>query len=370
MAKSKLFLLSAFFFIFYINASAQQNNFSVIAYYAGGPNQVDSFPIEKLTHIIFSFSHLKGNELHINNARDTATIEKLVSLKSRNPNLKVILSLGGWGGCATCSDVFSTKSGRKEFVKSVKNLSKYFHTDGIDLDWEYPAIEGFPSHKYQAADKQNFTSLVNQLRKKLGNKYEISFAAGGFRQFIEESIEWEKVMKKVDRVNLMTYDLVNGFDTSTGHHTPLYSTPYQTESTAQAVKELVNAGVAKNKIVIGAAFYARIWENVADSAFGLYQTGRYKKNVDFKNFDTQLSVDSGFIYHWDEVANAPYMYNPAKKLFVTYDNKNSIRLKTQYVVDQGLNGIMFWQLAYDTFDNGLLGVIDDVKTSYKSASGH
>ena len=160
MAASKILFFSFFIFIFYINAPAQQNNFSVIAYYAGGQEQVDSFPIEKLTHIIFSFSHLKGNQLHINIARDTATIEKLVSLKNRNPNLKVILSLGGWGGCASCSDVFSSKSGRKEFAKSVKKLSQYFHTDGIDLDWEYPAIEGFPSHKYQPADKQNFTSLT------------------------------------------------------------------------------------------------------------------------------------------------------------------------------------------------------------------
>ncbi len=365
MAASKILFISFFIFIFYINAPAQQNNFSVIAYYAGGPEQVDSFPIEKLTHIIFSFSHLKGNQLHINTARDTATIEKLVSLKNRNPNLKVILSLGGWGGCASCSDVFSSKSGRKEFAKSVKKLSQYFHTDGIDLDWEYPAIEGFPSHKYQPADKQNFTSLIDQLRKKLGNRYEISFAAGGFKQFIEESIEWKKVMNKVNRVNLMTYDLVNGFDTSTGHHTPLYSTPFQTESTGHAVSLLVNAGIPKDKIVIGAAFYARVWENVSDSAFGLYQIGKYKKNVDFKNFETQLSVDSGFVYHWDEVANAPYIYNPAKKLFATYDNKNSIRLKTEYVVDQGLNGIMFWQLAYDTFENGLLDVIDEVKKSYK-----
>ena len=334
---------------------------TVIAYYAGGPEQLDSFPIEKLTHIIFSFSHLQGNQLHINTARDSATIQKLVSLKQRNPDLKVLLSLGGWGGCATCSDVFSTKNGRKEFAKSVNELSNYFHTDGLDLDWEYPAIEGFPTHKFQPADKQNFTSLVNQLRKKSGKNFEISFAAGGFKQFIDESIEWKKVMKKVNRVNLMTYDLVNGFDTSTGHHTPLYSTHAQTQSTVTAVAELVKAGVPKDKIVIGAAFYARVWENVGDSAFGLYQTGKYKMNVDFKNFNTLLSVDSGFVYHWDEVADAPYLYNPTQKLFATFDNKKSIQLKAQYVIDQGLNGIMFWQLAYDTFANGLLDVIDEVR---------
>jgi GH18 family chitinase len=58
--------------------------------------------------------------------------------------LKVILSLGGWGGCKTCSEVFSTEEGRKEFAQSAKDLCEKYKTDGIDLDWEYPAIEGYP----------------------------------------------------------------------------------------------------------------------------------------------------------------------------------------------------------------------------------
>ena len=45
----------------------------------------------------------------------------------------------------------------------------------------------------------------------------------------------------------------------------------------------------------------------------------------------------------------------------TYDDTNSIKLKTEYVIKNNLNGIMFWQLADDSFSNGLLNVIDDVK---------
>src|ERR1041384_5823167 len=102
---------------------------SVIAYYAGPATEVDSFAAEKLTHIIFSFCHLKGNRLNVNNLSDSTTIHKLVQLKSRNPQLKVILSLGGWGGCRTCSEVFSTEPGRQEFALSVKELLDYFQCD-------------------------------------------------------------------------------------------------------------------------------------------------------------------------------------------------------------------------------------------------
>ena len=344
---------------------AQQKKISVIAYYAGPSYLLDSFQTDKLTEIIFCFAHLKGNELHISNARDSATLEKMVSLKKDNPKLKVVISIGGWGGCATCSDVFSSKKNRKAFAKSVKKITKSFGSDGIDLDWEYPAIEGFPSHRYQPEDKENFTMLVNQLRKKLGKKHEISFASGGFTQYVDESIEWKKVMKKVNRVNLMSYDLVSGYSTVTGNHTPLYATPQQKESADNAITLMLKHGVPADKIVIGAAFYAKVWQDVPDTSFGLYQPGKYKMGVSYRNFDKQLSPDSGFVYHWDSTAQAPYIYNPDQKLFATFDDKKSIELKTKYVIDKGLNGIMFWQLGDDEFRDGLLDEIDKTRTEDK-----
>lgn len=345
--------------------SGKGHPMAVIAYYAGHAEQVDSFAAEKLTHIIFSFCHLKGNELTINNAQDTLTIQRLVALKSRNPELKVMLSLGGWGGCETCSDVFSTDTGRMAFARSVKNLLDSFQADGLDLDWEYPAISGFPDHKFTPDDKPNFTKLVTELRKTLGKKSEISFAAGGFTAYLATAIEWKKVMPLLNRVNLMTYDLVHGFSSETGHHTPLYSTSVQRESVDNAIRFLDSVGVPRNKMAIGAAFYARIFENVENVNDGLYQPGKFKRGVPFKMYSTVLSADSGFVYHWDPVAKAPWLYNATQKLFVTYDDTTSMRLKTAYTADKRLNGVMFWQLGEDTFSNGLLDVIYDEKMKKK-----
>jgi len=359
----KLIIVILIFILIPVSSYEQQKNkFVVIGYYAGkNASQLDSFPVEKLTHIIFSFCHLKGNRLNVDDANDSATIQRMVSLKKRNPHLKVILSLGGWGGCATCSDVFSIKEGRKEFAKSVKELSEYFGSDGIDLDWEYPTIAGYPAHKYQASDKENFTVLINQLRKTLGRNYEISFAAGGFSNYINEAVDWKKVMKKVNYVNMMTYDLVSGYSKVTGHHTALYSTGQQVESTDNAIQKLLDRKVLKSKIVIGAAFYGRMWEAVPDTNAGLNQQGKFLKSVSYKNFSSQLSADSGFVYHWDEQAMAPYIFNPSQHLFVTYDDKRSIQLKTKYAMDKKLGGIMFWQLRDDNFTEGLLNAIDEIR---------
>ena len=337
-----------------------RNDFNIIAYYSRGPEQVDSLPAEKLTHIIFSFCHLKGNRLTVDNARDTTTIRKLVDLKKRNPDLKVILSLGGWGGCETCSDVFSTKEAIREFSRSVLDLSRSFKTDGLDLDWEYPAIEGYPGHPYKPQDKDNFTYLVQDLRKTLGKKFELSFAVGGFQKALEETTDWDAVMKEVDRVNIMSYDLINGYSTVTGHHTALYNTPAQKESTHNAVEYLARIGVPRDKMVIGAAFYARVWENVPAQDNGLYQSGKFKMGVDYRDFPSKLE---GFNRYWDDTAKAPYAYHPGQKLFATFDDKRSIRIKTQYAIDQKLDGIMFWELAHDTYQDGLVDTMYAVKTS-------
>jgi chitinase len=340
------------------NKTGKRKKPEVIAYYAGDPATMDSFPVEKLTQIIFSFCHLKGNRLNVSNAYDTMTIRNLVGLKKRNPGLKVLLSLGGWGGCYTCSDVFSTLEGRKEFAQSVKEVSDHFHTDGIDLDWEYPAIQGPPGHPFAAADKFNFTALLQELRKILGKKMEISFAAGGFSSYLEKAVEWEKIIPLVNRVNLMTYDLVHGYSTVTGHHTPLYSTPRQKESTDNAVNYLLSIGVPSGKLVIGAAFYARVFDGVENINNGLYQPGKFRNGVGFRNFATTFSPEKGFAYFRDTIAAAPFLYNATEKLFVTFDDSISIEHKTHYVISRRLNGIMFWQLMDDKRNNGLLDVID------------
>ena len=342
--------------------SSNAKRLAVIGYYAGRPTAVDSFPMGELTHVIFSFAHLNGNKLWIQNARDSATLVALVQLKAKHPQLKVIVSMGGWGGCMTCPNVFSTDSGRQEFVQSVKELLDNFRADGIDLDWEYPALENVPGYAYYPADKDNFTTVVRMLRKTLGKKAEISFAAGGFTAYLRTSIDWKQVAPLVNYINLMSYDLINGYATQTGHHTALYSRPEQVESTDNAVRWLDSAGVPLRKVVIGMAFYARLFGGVDSVANGLYRPCHFLHGVSYKDQSTVLSPDSGYVYHWDKVAQAPYMYNAREQTFASFDDTTSIRVKTEYAIHKGLGGVMFWQMTEDKFSDGLLDVIDRTKT--------
>jgi len=349
----KILLLCLMAFTFGEPASAQKSGFKVVAYYSGSADQVDSFDFSGLTHVIHSFSHLNGNELDPGTDRNVAALQKLVSLKRNYPRLKVMMSLGGWGGCFTCSDVFSSSENRLAFAVSDRDTLKKYGADGIDLDWEYPGIEGPPGHPYKPEDKVNFTDLIRQLRKALGKKYIISFAAGGFDAYFEESVEWKKVKKEVDFVNLMSYDLVSGSSSKTGHLTPLYSTSGQLQSVDHGVKELKKMGMPGKKIIIGMAFYARGWVDVPDKNHGLYQSGQFKYFIPYSKMDS-IKQNTDNVIYWDSTAKAPYIYNAKDREFLTFDNKRSVELKTRYAMDHKLGGVMFWELSLDKHKNGLL----------------
>lgn len=334
-----------------------KKDFATIAYYAGKGQDLDRYRWDKITHVIYSFCHLKEQSLAVDNAKDSLTIRNLVALKQEHPQLKVLLSLGGWGGCKTCSPVFAEEKGREVFAQSVKDLMEEYDADGIDLDWEYPGIEGYPEHPYMTEDKPNFTALVKSLRMTLGQDAILSFAAGGFQKYFDHSIEWEKVMPLMDYVNLMSYDLVGGYSKVTGHHTALFSTDEQARSGDQGVQALLELGLPAEKIVIGAAFYARSWENVEAINQGLYQSGDFKSFIPHRVFDKTINEENGFAFYRDTTAKAPYAYSSTLKQFATFDDPISIQKKTEYAMENDLGGIMFWQLTDDREDGGLLQAI-------------
>ena len=340
--------------------NARQNPkgpYEVIAYFTGNAATLKQYPLHQLHQVIFSFLHLSADTLTFTTPEKRQRLREITALKQQYPHLKILVSLGGWGGCKECSPVFAKAESRRNFAASVVRILKDYNADGIDLDWEYPTIPGHPGHPYSPDDKNNFTELIKELRRQMGPAYQLSFAAGGFTQFLEEAVDWKAIMPLVNRVNLMTYDLVGGYSTRTGHHTPLYSCTGQKESTDHCVQWLLKHGVPAKKLVIGAAFYGRTWVGVDSANNGLFGSGTFNSFVGYRQFNTRLSADSGYLRHWDPQAQAPYLYNPAKKEFATYDDPQSIRLKAAYMKKHKLGGIMFGELTKDAPEGPLLPAI-------------
>lgn len=365
------YLLLLFFFI---TCSAKafkpgEPNSKVIIAYAGGFRglmQVDSIRAEKITHLNYAFVDVRDNRAWLHNeATDTINLKNLQRLKQRNPALKIILSIGGWEWSRNFSDAALTDTSRITFAKSAAALVNRFNADGIDIDWEYPGLAG-AGNIFRAADKENFTLLLQALRHELdssavflGKPMLLTIAAGSGTYFLDHT-EMQKVQQYLDYINLMTYDFSTEEDSVSGHHTNLFSSKNKNmQSSAVAVQNFMQAGVPANKIVVGIAFYGRGWKLKSLKHKGLFQPVLNEtRSGGYTRLKDSIINQNGYKTYWDRKAKAPYLFNRKDSIFISYDNERSVKEKCNYVKQQQLAGVMFWEYFSDP-KCYLLNVIDD-----------
>ena len=366
------------------NVKTPEFKIPVMAYYVPEKNyDASTIPVEQLTHILFSFTNVIDGKMAFRDTANHARLDQLVDQKERNPDLKVMIACGGWGA-GGFSDMASTAENREHFIDSAIEFIKRHKLDGIDIDWEYPGMTG-GGNKFRVEDKENFTLFMKELREALNATREgmlLTFAAAGWERYYN-NVETLEVMKYADFINIMTYDLAGGGSRYTAHHTNLgavslqdiVGTPYHgfieemseqfaergytyTARGADAITKFVlEIGVDPSQIVIGGAFYGRAWKGVPPDNNGLYQPNRgvHTGWMAYQTIRPEYENKNGFTRYWDEVAKAPYLYNPSDSVFISYDDTMSVRLKTEYCLNNSLGGIMFWQLGNDTKEeNGLL----------------
>jgi chitinase len=339
----------------------------VVAYVASWSVPQVSHP-EKLTHINFAFAHIdKTGHVLFENPGIGAGLRNLQRLKQQNPALKIIVSVGGWQA-EGFSDAALTESSRRTFARSAVQLLSEYALDGIDLDWEYPG-QGVAGIKYRAEDKQNFTLLLKTLREQLdlqsdgqkrtgSKRYTLTIAAAD-REYFDHT-EMDKVHPYLDWINLMSYDFFNSLTPTTGHHAGLYASEHAAAGDRyadSAVNQHLRAGVPADKIVLGVAFYGRGFAGVTALHNGVNQPyERFEGEHSYAELVDEFIGKQGFVRCWDARAQAPYLWNGASRIFITYDDPQSIAIKARYALDHHLGGIMFWELSQDR-DGTLLDAI-------------
>lgn len=343
----------------------------IIGYVTGRGWTKDQIEAQKLTHINYAFGIPDVNsEIAPLKPTDSANLDALASLKTTNKNLKILLSIGGWGGCKYFSDAALTDASRQKFTNSAVALLKKHKLDGIDIDWEYPDQIG-AGNIFRPEDKQNFTLFLKALRDGLdkqgqqdnrtgANHYLLTAATGGDTSFVNHT-ELGKAQEYLDYVNIMTYDLYHGNDKTTGHHSPLTQSAKGNQSrnsTADAVEGHIRAGVPASKIVLGLPFYGRGWADTRNQDNGLYQPSTGKHSfISYDDLAANYIDKNGFTRHWDADAKAPYLWNPTTQMFISYADPESFTHKVAYVKSKQLAGVMFWEYIHDLKQKKLLNTL-------------
>jgi len=340
----------------------KESAFAIMGYYVPGEAAPASLPLDQLTHIIFSFTKVIDNEMKFENKEMGDQLRLLVEQKKNHPKLKVMVACGGWGGSGGFSKMVSSPETRKKFIESVAAFIQQYDLDGLDMDWEYPGLPG-NDNPHQPEDRENFTLLMQELRAvmdAIDPDLVLSFASAGWEAYYDH-IELTEVMKHVDYMNIMTYDQTGGYAAITGHHTNLMSTTENPRSAHYIISYCLDQGVAPEQLVIGAAFYGKTWKGVPPENNGLSQPtqGAWKNAIVYSDIEELYENKNGFVRYWDQKAQAAFLYRAADSLFITYDDAESVALKTAYAKEKRLGGIMFWQLSQDTKSSSLLNAIQE-----------
>lgn len=295
-----------------------------------------------LTHINLAFGLVKGHSLDMGQLTNIGLTGRF---RQWNPDIKIVLSIGGWGA-GGFSEMAMTAAGREAFAGSCLEAVERFELDGVDVDWEYPC-SSLADIASDPRDRENFTLLLQALRDKLDGR-SLSIAAGAGDYYIQGT-EMDKVAEIVDYVQIMTYDMRNGFTRQAGHHAALRAGKGDGSglNTVDMVEMFHKAGVPLEKLVIGAAFYSRKWSGVKDSQNGLLQPAETagEGGPGYSGITEEFIKRGGFQKFWDEEAQAAYLWNGEQ--FISYETPEAVALKCRYVKEAGLLGLMYWEHGCD-----------------------
>ena len=331
----------------------------VIAYVGGfrGLVNADSIEVEKLTHINYAFVDIRDGKAWLHNEHnDTTNFRRLTAARSRNPALRILISIGGWSWSKHFSDAVLTDSSRTVFAASATAIVGEYGLDGVDVDWEYPGMRG-DNNTFRPEDKEHYTLMFKALRESLdslgritGKPYQVTTAVGASEEYILHTA-MDSAQRWLDYVNVMSYDFKEGGDSLSGHHTNLLGSPDDRshQSTDRAIRDFEAAGVPASKLVIGIAFYGHGWRMKTDDNHGLYRpsAGPFRVHGGYDYIKDSLVGQNGYRRYWDRKAKAPYLYQAEGKIFISYDDERSVKEKCKYTKKEQLGGVMFWEYFGD-----------------------
>lgn len=288
--------------------------------------------------IYCAFLEIDENANWTNLSRMTSNINEYIMPKAKISGTKVVISVNqSSSGCF--SNVASSDELRKKLASNIVIFIKDLGLDGIDIDWETPS----------QAEAENFTLLMKEIYeqvKKENSEYLVTAAIGGGK-WAPPKYDLPHSKEYIDYINLMTYSMASG---SGYYQNALYKSSKGATLVSCSIEESIeiynDLGVENSKILVGIPFYTTVQ---TESGGPGSKTGS-GKSVWYSYLYSTYQLSDTMKEYFDYECGVPYRYDEVNKIFISFDNEESIKIKCDYINTLGLAGIMYWQYGQDVDD--------------------
>ncbi|PYH48074.1 glycoside hydrolase, partial [Aspergillus saccharolyticus JOP 1030-1] len=329
----------------------------------------DQIPLGYYTHLNFAFAYIDPKTFHVVPMKKTmeSLYKAVTGLKRKQPNLQVWIAIGGWDmndpspTQYTVSDLAASQPAQDAFFESLLSFMQSNGFDGVDIDWEYPVAD---DHGGRPADFVNFVTLLKRLRERLdksGKRYGMSITLPASYWYLR-GFDIVNLERHVDFFNMITYDIHGTWD-KMNRDNPYAAYAHTNLTEVNSALELLwRNKIDPARVNLGLGFYGRSFTMKDPHCLApgcLFTTG---------GRPGECTTTSGVLSHTEIQkvldANAPgtkvsfYKEDAVKVLtwdknqWVSFDDKETLRLKLDFANRRCLGGTMAW--AVDLDSNGAL----------------
>ena len=354
---------------------------------------VEDLPWSHLTHILYAFWDVdsSGNIntldwnadfgsctpfLSSHTDEDTCetypykgNFQELKLHKEIYPDVKLLLSLGGWTRSTHFSNVMISPTLRSNLCDSILSFHEtYSFFDGIDIDWEFPGMLGAGNIYREGEDGANFELFASECAPRLKTELPdrsllFTIATGCHAPLYQGEVDFGSLSLSLDYINLMSYDFYGTFSDTTGHNSPLFSNSNDPSdhgpelSSHACVEGVMASGAPASQLNLGMGLYGRAFSGVDMNGGtdvdvpGLFSTfngaasGTWEAGIlDYKSI-VENYIPTATV-HPDSHAMVPVL--KLGDSWVSYEDVCSTCNKVAYMKSVGIEGGMFWETSADT----------------------
>ncbi|TLD14212.1 uncharacterized protein PgNI_03529 [Pyricularia grisea] len=347
--------------------------------YLTGPHNVvpDINELRHVTHVALAF--MQSPIFNEDSRKEWPLFTSVETVRRQFlPGTKVMVAIGGWGDTAGFETAAASAESRKRFATNIARMVEATGADGIDLDWEYPGGNGEDYKKVPNKEREweieAYPLLVAEVRSAIGPDKVLSAAVPGLERdliaFTRETVP--RILRHLDFLNVMTYDLMNRRDNVTKHHTGV-------QLSLDSIDAYMARGAQPSQLNLGFAFYVKYFQTRHAECSGPGKAiGCPTLLLEDPDTGADLGRTGGFSWHdsvprdvevsfqraqrdgvYDEVGGGFYYWDEEEDRWWTFDNADAISRKFDSIVGaRKLGGVFAWGLGEDAPHFKNLGAVN------------